>query len=500
MKKSDGLGRRAFLRGVGGASLSLPFLSMINGTARGQAQRPTRVVIVFHSHGTLSARWKPAAKGALTSMPALLAPLDPYRAKVNILSGIDNIVAQMNKNSNGHNGPARSILTCQPFVGVKSGQAPDNGPADGPSIDWVLGPKLQNGAPRAVLNLGVCDDDLGENTIFWKASNQAASLMTDPRTVATTIFTGVNSGATTPPATTTPVAPPAPTPQELYMRRKGGIAHAVADSYKRLSARAPAEDRVRLDAHMAQVQALEQLAAGTGTGTGTGTGSTGPGITAAASCSKPVLTLPSGYAPTQTAQEQNSAAAQIENTVMALACGITPVVTLQFVSYQNPQFPFLFNNDNQAVLRGAGNTYNDWHAMVHEAAANSDATGVNNLAKGFTFYMQQVANLVKRLGEVEDGPGQTLADNTLVLAVSEFGDGAHHIPKGLPVVMIGDLGGRLKAGQHLDMTGYTTGDLYTTIQQITTGDATKFGMTGNLSGGEDSGRAFHKGMMPGLTA
>lgn len=497
MKRSDGFGRRAFLRGVGGASLSLPFLSMFEGTARGQSQRPTRVVIVFHSHGTLSDRWKPAAKGALTSMPALLAPLDPYRAKVNILSGIDNIVNQMNKNSNGHNGPARSLLTCQPFVGVKSGQNPDNGPADGPSIDWVLGPKLQNGAPRAVLNLGISDQDLGENTIFWKASNQAASLMVDPRTVASTIFTGVNTGGSTtpPPATTTPAAP---TPQELYARRKGGIAHAVADSYKRLSKRAPAEDRERLDAHMEQVQALEQLAAGTG-GSTTGGGGGGTAVTATASCAKPTLTLPSGYAPSANAQEQNSAAAQIENTVMALACGVTPVVTLQFTQYQNPSFQFLFNNDAQAVLRGNGNTYNDWHAMVHEAAANSDATGVNNLAKGFTFYMQQVANLWKRLGEVSDGPGQTLADNTIVLAVSEFGDGAHHIPKGLPVVMLGDLGGRLKAGQHLDMKGYTTGDLYTTLQQITTGDATKFGITGNLSGGEDSGRAFHKGLMPGLT-
>lgn len=494
MKKGDGFGRRTFLQGAGGVSLSLPFLSMFNGTARGQAQRPTRVVIVFHSHGTIDGRWKPAAKGALTSMPALLAPLDPYRAKVNVLSGIDNIVAQMNRSSNGHNGPARSLLTCQPFVGVKSGQSPDNGPADGPSIDWVLGPKLQNGAPRAVLNLGVCDSDLGENTIFWRASNQAASLLNDPRNVATTIFSGVSAPATTTPTTPT-TTPAAATPQELYARRKGGIAHAVAESYKRLSKRAPAEDRVRLDAHMEQVQALEKLTAGTGGSTGTG----GTPIAPLASCSKPTLTLPSGYAPAANAQEQASATAQIENTVMALACGITPVVTLQFVSYQNPTFPFLFNNDTQAVLRGGSTTYNDWHALVHEAAANSDTAGVNNLAKGFTFYMQQVANLVKRLGEVEDGPGQTLADNTLVLAVSEFGDGAHHIPKSLPVVMIGDLGGRIKAGQHLDMKGYTTGDLYTTIQQITTGDATKFGVTGNLSGGEDSGRAFHKGIMPGLT-
>jgi hypothetical protein len=139
--------------------------------------------------------------------------------------------------------------------------------------------------------------------------------------------------------------------------------------------------------------------------------------------------------------------------------------------------------------------------MVHEAGDNKDATGVDHLSTGFTWYMQQVANLWKRLGEVEEGPGQTLADNTLVLAISEFGDGAHHYTVGLPVVLVGSLGGKLKTGQHLDMTGYTSGDLYTTLQAITTGDTTEFGMTGSLSNAtKDNGRAFHKGLLPGLTA
>jgi hypothetical protein len=475
------MGRRAFLQGIGGVSLSLPFLSALaGGSAKAQEKRPTRVVVVFYSHGTLKNRWRPGATGALSAtLPALLSPLETYKSKVNVLSGIDNIVNAMNRETNGHNGAARSLLTCQPFQGVKQGQQPENGPADGPSIDWVLGPKLKGSAPRAVINLGITASGLGENTIFWRAPGQAATVLTDPKAAADSLFSGIGTG-------TPAMTPAAKTPEELFRSRRKNALDAVAESYKRVSKRVPKEDRVRLDAHMEQVRGLSAIAAGGGG--------------AAASCGKPMISLPAGYDPADFSQEHVSAAAQIENTVMALACNLAPVVTLQFVEYQNPSFPFLFDGDSRAVLSGS-RTYNDWHAMVHEAPPANDSSGIDNLAKGFTWYMQQVANLWKRLGEVEDGPGQTLAQNTLVLAISEFGDGAQHFTTELPVVLIGDLNGKVRTGQHLDMKGFTTGDLYTTLQAITTGDTTKFGMTGDLSGAaEGNGRPFHKGLLPGLTA
>jgi hypothetical protein len=472
--------RRAFLQGASGLGLSLPYLSSLAGSsAAAQESRPTRVVIVFYSHGTLKNRWRPGATGALSAaLPPLLSPLEPHKGDINVLSGIDNIVNGMNRATNGHNGAARSLLTCQPFQGVKQGQQPENGPADGPSIDWVLGPKLKGNAPRAVINLGITDSGLGENTIFWRAAGQAATLLRDPKAAAESLFSAIMGGGSSTPAPKTP--------EELFRSRRKSTLDAVAESYKRASRRMPKEDRTRLDAHMEQVRGLSTIAGGGGS--------------AAASCGKPVLELPSGYSPSSFELENASATAQIENTVMALACNLAPVVTLQFVEYQNPNFPFLFDGDSRAVLQGS-RTYNDWHAMVHEAPPANDGAGIDNLSKGFTFYMQQVANLWKRLGEVEDGPGQTLQQNTLVLAISEFGDGAHHYTKELPVVLLGGLNGKLRTGQHLDMKGYTTGDLYTTLQAITTGDSTKFGMTGTLSGAaEENGRAFHKGLLPGLMA
>jgi hypothetical protein len=131
---------------------------------------------------------------------------------------------------------------------------------------------------------------------------------------ADTLFSNINTGMQAPAPTT---------PEALFRSRKTSILSAVADGYKRLSKRVPAEDRVRLDAHAEQVRELEALVSGGGD---------------AASCSKPALSLPSGYKPSNIGQMDASAAAHIENTVMALACNLAPVVTLQFVEYQNPNF------------------------------------------------------------------------------------------------------------------------------------------------------------------
>jgi hypothetical protein len=482
MRKSGDFGRRAFLQGVGGTALCLPFLSSLS-TVRAADARPKRLVIVFYSHGTIDSSFKPAATGALGTLPALLAPFEPYKAKMNVLSGMDNIVRALNTNSasGGHSPAARTLLTCQPFQGVKQGQQPKDGPADGPSIDWVIGPKLKGGMPRAVVNLGITDSPLDENGLFFVSAGEAATLLTNPKNAADTLFAGVGNATSDAPKT----------PAELYASRKKSIVTSVAESVKRLSSRVANEDRARLQAHLHQVEGLESLI-----------GASVGGV----ACMKPALGLPGDYSPKNISIENTSAAAQIENAVMTLACNVAPVVTLQFVEYQNPNFQFLFNGDTTEVLKGATHSYTGWHAMVHEARAAKDAQGVSHLTTGFTFYMQQVANLWKRLNEVEDAPGQTLAQNTLVLAVSEFGDGAAHITKKLPVVLLGDLGGKVKTGQHRDCSGYTTGDLFTTLQAILTGDTTEFGMTGNLPQQNaswpfdtDGGRPYHKGLLPGLT-
>lgn len=475
MSSRQGLGRRAFLRGLGGVTVGLPFLNAIHGKAEAQAQRPKRVVLFFHPQGTLDNRWRPSTTGSLSSaaLPYILSPLESVKSHINVLSGIDNVVSPMNRASNGHNGAGRSLFTCQPFVGVKQGQNPDNGPADGPSFDWSVGPRIQGDAPRPVVNLGSTDQSLGEYTAFWTASGQAANIIGSAQTAISTLFTGVATGGGSTPA-------PTPSREEVFRGRRPSVVDAVLGGYRRLSSRVPSEDRARLDAHMEQIRALETLQGG-------------PGGVAVAGCARPTTSFPSGYNARSSDYDHLTAPAQLENAVMALACDVTRTISMQFPDYHDPRFPFLFNNDRNRVVQGA-RTYDSFHTMVHEAVPNSDRTGQDNLALGFRWYMEQLANFVQRLSEIEDGPGQTLLDNTLVVAMSEFGNGGTHSTAALPVVLAGNLGGRLQTGRHLSLNGYTTGDVFTTVQSLLVNDTTPFGMTGN----DGSGRPFHRGLLPGL--
>ena len=59
-----------------------------------------------------------------------------------------------------------------------------------------------------------------------------------------------------------------------------------------------------------------------------------------------------------------------------------------------------------------------------------------------------------------------MLDNSLVLWLTEFGDGGAHATEKLPVVIAGGLGGALKTGRHLSFPGRAHNDLFTTILNL----------------------------------
>src|SRR5512139_656809 len=92
------LPRRTFLRGVG-VTLALPFLdsmvpalSAIGETA---ANSKTRFVTIFSPHGWSPTYWAdgrpdpPAAPGYNTGLGFVHKPLEPWRDKLTIVSGLD---------------------------------------------------------------------------------------------------------------------------------------------------------------------------------------------------------------------------------------------------------------------------------------------------------------------------------------------------------------------------------------------------------------------------
>ena len=74
-------------------------------------------------------------------------------------------------------------------------------------------------------------------------------------------------------------------------------------------------------------------------------------------------------------------------------------------------------------------------------------TGVTALRQD-RFHVAQLAYFLKKLKSTPDGAGSSLLDHTMVLYGSGLSDGSRHSQKDLPLLLAGNVAGRLKQGAH----------------------------------------------------
>ena len=98
------------------------------------------------------------------------------------------------------------------------------------------------------------------------------------------------------------------------------------------------------------------------------------------------------------------------------------------------------------------------------------------------YHCKLIAGLAKKLEGVKEGNG-TMLDNTVIVYLSDSGDGHHPQLREWPVVMLGDLGGKLKTrGRYLQFPAYgtkshrTMANLYCTLLHAVGKPTDKFGV------------------------
>src|SRR5690242_11013099 len=88
--------RRRFLRGVG-AAVALPAFASLRPAwlLAGEPARgaPLRTAFVFFPNGAIPSAWWPTGEGTAFQWSRTLAPLENHRDAVQILGGLDNVVA-----------------------------------------------------------------------------------------------------------------------------------------------------------------------------------------------------------------------------------------------------------------------------------------------------------------------------------------------------------------------------------------------------------------------
>jgi len=161
--------------------------------------------------------------------------------------------------------------------------------------------------------------------------------------------------------------------------------------------------------------------------------------------------------------------AQFEIGAAALIAGLTNVMTIssggggqQFGKFPEFNIP-------------------DLHGIGH-GNANGRASSEDCFVELRQFHTKLIAGLAKKLDAVKEGNG-TMLDNTLIVYLSDSGEGHHPSLHEWPVVLLGNLGGKLKSNRYIVFPKYqakthrTMANLYCTLLHAAGKPRDKFGVT-----------------------
>jgi hypothetical protein len=400
--------RRTLFRAAGGAALALPWLERTAGAAVAK-----RLIVFFTPNGTIRDNWLPTAgatAGADYQFSRILAPLEPHRKDLVLISG-------MNQMQGGGGDNHTKGMSCM-LTGV-----PENtgGPwggtgswAGGISVDQVIADKIGADTRFKSIECGVgvgLGPPGGQAVTAWtrmcyRGSNQPLHPENSPYKVYGRVFAEVGSS-------------PA---EALRLRgQRRSVLDALRADYTALVNRLGAEDRQRVESHLSALREIEtSLDAGADSRT----------------CGKP----DQGVAIDVLKNDNFPAVGKLHMDLIArtLACDLTRVASLQW-------------------SHSVGETRHTWagvtgphHELSH--APDSDAAAKEQLTKINTWYAQQLAYLIAKLKELPEAGG-TVFDNTCIVWVNELSKGNSHSGQNQMYVIAGSAGGAIKTGRYLALNG-----------------------------------------------
>src|SRR5262245_38428023 len=159
------LSRRTFLRGAG-ASLALPLLdsmfpALVPSAKAQAAQKIPRFVGIFNPHGWEPAHWA-MKEGPLADLPFILAPLDPWKDSITVVSGLDATSSMPAEGESGGD-HSRSAAT---FSGVPPRKTVSADIHLGLTIDQIIAQRY--GQENLLPSLQVkCEDQSSLATCPW---------------------------------------------------------------------------------------------------------------------------------------------------------------------------------------------------------------------------------------------------------------------------------------------------------------------------------------------
>ncbi|MDX1385931.1 MAG: DUF1552 domain-containing protein, partial [Thermoanaerobaculia bacterium] len=244
------LPRRTFLRGMG-AAVALPFLDAMAPAFAARPARVTRVAFVYTANGIIMKDWTPAEVGTGFTFPKTLAPLEPLRDQVMVLSGL----AHKNGEALGDGAGDHARAGATWLTGVHPRKTEGADIYNGISFDQMLAETLGRDTPLPSLELGIqdvslvggCDSGYScaySNTLSWRSPTQPLPYENDPRRVFERLF---GDGTTSDPAS-----------RAVLTRQNRSLLDFVLADAQRLRLSLGPGDRRKLEDYLDSVREVER--------------------------------------------------------------------------------------------------------------------------------------------------------------------------------------------------------------------------------------------------
>jgi hypothetical protein len=243
------LSRRTILRGLGSA-ISLPFLDAMSPAFAATKEPPVRMAWFYTPNGIDMQHWTPAEDGPLQQLSGILAPLDPLKKDVMVLSNLTAHWARPLLDGGGDHARALSaymtgVQVYKTATDFRLGVSADQLAAKAIGHLTQL-PSLEIGLEEARL-AGACDSGYScaySYNLAWKTEKQPLPPISDPRNLFERLF-----GSDIP-------EPAAARMRRLALRRS--ILDQAGEETSRLSAKLGGGDRRKLDEYLTSVREIEK--------------------------------------------------------------------------------------------------------------------------------------------------------------------------------------------------------------------------------------------------
>ncbi len=402
MKKFN---RRTLLRGVlGGATIgvALPFLDMFlsdNGQAlAATGQRlPVRFGTWIWGCGFVPERWIPATTGSDYVLSPDLEPLTPYKSKLAILSGYDvKLDGVANK---------PHITGC---LGLRTGIPVPNEDVRAATLDVLIGDAIGTGSRFSSIEVSTSGID---RSYSFRAAGSPNPSEVSPVALYQRIF---GEGFQDPNAATF-------TPDPHTMVRQS-VLSAVADDRQRIMRNVGAADRRRLEEYFSSIRHLEDQ------------------LALQLQPPAPVENFTKPDAPPNTPMDSEIGNVMVTHKLMAgllakaLQCNQTKVINVLL-------------SDTTSNLRRAGSSTTH-HTLTHEEPVNPTLGYQEQVGWFARQSMLAWRDFLDAMASIPEGDG-TLLDNCLIFAHSDCSIAKAHAVEGIPMMIAGNAGGRIRTGFHL---------------------------------------------------